>query len=606
MDFSFSEFCSVALVHWIAVISPGPDFAVTVKNAVSRGRRAGVLTAVGIAAALSVHTFYSLFGLGYVLQRWPMLTTWIQILGALYLCYLGATGLKAFFSPANPSTPSIQDAQGAQGRVGSGMPSPHTHSPFWQGFLTNVLNPKAMIFFVAIFSQLVSPLTPLSFRLIYIVEMVVATALWFIFVTELFVRGNQNQSLRKILRYTDPVMSTLLLVIGFKIAMASAPAHGVKEAAPPAMPAKWSQVLKSIVEINTETGNHTGADQVRSILIPHFTALGFQARITELKGKHKLLTFDFPNSSPKLLFIGHIDTVFSPTSPFQTFGELEDRFTGPGTIDMKGGIVLMMHLLEDLGDPLLLKQIRIILNDDEETGSLNSKEAMKMHAYGVPYGLVFEPGLKEGQLVTSESGVYRFTLNVLGRPAHSGMEHEKGLNACVELSDKILKLSRHTDYSKRFTVNAGVMQGGEKSNIVCEKANAQFDIRYVQKADLEAFLKDLETIKSHSQEYNSLLKLQTTSEVEVFLDLQSLPASNTEKLYRLAKKAGASVGLRVEGAHVGYGSDGNNLASADLNLLVGVGPYGEGMHTEREYMLKSAYVSRFQLDRALVLEILKE
>src|SRR5260370_30016547 len=115
---------------------------------------------------------------------------------------------------------------------------------------------------------------------------------------------------------------------------------------------------------------------------------------------------------------------------------------------MEGGGVLMLNVLSEITAPGTLKKIRVAINDDEETGSAHSKARLKELAQGLPYGLVYEPGLPGAALVTSLSGIRWLQLNVKGKAAHAGFEHQKGVNACVELGSKLVRLSALTQYSK--------------------------------------------------------------------------------------------------------------------------------------------------------------
>lgn len=368
---------------------------------------------------------------------------------------------------------------------------------------------------------------------------------------------------------------------------------------------QWQTLLEKLVNINSGTQNTDGLDAVRQALIPEFNKLGFAATVNDLKNGHKLLSMAVPGGKPELLLMGHIDTVFKKDSPFQKYEVRGDRIYGPGVIDTKAGIVLMLDLVKAFEGTDQLGKVMVIINDDEEIGSPYSKALVKDLVSGVRSGLIFEPGLPGGDVVTSQSGVRWMRLTVKGKAAHAGLEPELGINACVELSDKVVRISKLSDASRKLTVNVGVIGGGTKPNVVCETAQAEIDIRFVEDVDLEKTLRDLQDIADEMFVYNEVLSAAPTAGLTTFAVMPSMPPSRTARLYSLLKIAGKRVGQEVGGRHVGYASDANLLAQSGMDLLVGLGPYGSGMHTDHEFMTVSTYQERFDLTKALIEEILK-
>jgi glutamate carboxypeptidase len=153
-------------------------------------------------------------------------------------------------------------------------------------------------------------------------------------------------------------------------------------------------------------------------------------------------------------------------------------------------------------------------------------------------------------------------------------------------------------------VNVGTLTGGTKPNIICEEASLMLDVRYIQEADLEIALKQIERIRKEAVVSNPTLGVSPTATLETVAELPSLPPERTRELRELAFQAAASVGQQLDARHVGYGSDGNHLAQAGLQLLVGLGPYGGGMHTEQEFLSLRGYAQRRSLNRALIQNIL--
>jgi len=169
------EFLGLALVHFLAVILPGPDFAITVRNTIRFGVRIGYITAIGIGAGISIHVFYTLVGLGLIIQHHTWLMSIFRICGALYLIYLGWGLLRNHSSSVIDSNENIDSTQILS-----------QWKAFSIGFMTNALNPKATIFFLAIFTTLVNPQTPMKIQIFYGIWMCMINALWFIVVAVLF------------------------------------------------------------------------------------------------------------------------------------------------------------------------------------------------------------------------------------------------------------------------------------------------------------------------------------------------------------------------------------------------------------------------------------
>jgi glutamate carboxypeptidase len=368
---------------------------------------------------------------------------------------------------------------------------------------------------------------------------------------------------------------------------------------------KWQALLEKIVNINSGTQNIEGLDAVREVLIPEFEKLGFEADIHNLDDSHKLVSMVVPDGKPELLLMGHIDTVFKKDSAFQEYEVKGDKIYGPGIIDMKAGIILMLELLKKFKDTDQLKKFMVIINDDEEIGSPHSHALVKKLVAGVKSGLVFEPGLPGGAVVTSHSGVHWLTLSTRGKASHAGLEPEKGINACVELSYKVAEISKLTDYSKKLTVNVGVIEGGSKPNVVCEHAKAAIDIRFLGKDAIEKTVRKIQAITGEQYVYNDYLKAAPSAKLETLVAIPSMPSSHTKRLYGLLEVAGESIGQKVKGSHVGYTSDANHLADTGMDLLVGLGPYGGGMHTDSEFLIISTYEERLKLTEAVIKEILK-
>ncbi|MFT6984633.1 MAG: RhtB (resistance to homoserine/threonine) family protein [Psychromonas sp.] len=203
-----NEFAMITLIHLLAVISPGPDFAVVIRQSVSFGRKTAIITSLGIGAGISVHVFYTLLGIGFILTQSANAFMIAKIVGALYLTYLG---VKLLFSKAQTATDT---------EVKLDSNKNHNRRAFLLGFMTNLLNPKATLFFLAVFTSIVSIDTPLAIQSIYGIWITVTTALWFSLVSFFF---SQDKVRAKFVSHGylfERVMGTVLLIFAAKLAVA--------------------------------------------------------------------------------------------------------------------------------------------------------------------------------------------------------------------------------------------------------------------------------------------------------------------------------------------------------------------------------------------------
>ena len=170
------EFLALAIVHFLAVVAPGPDFAVTIRQSVRFGRWVGICTALGIGAGISVHVLYTLLGVGALMHTTPWLLTVAKIVGGAYILYLGVSLLRS-----QPKSVLEGEKEADEPMVEQTL-----LKAFTTGFLTNATNPKATLFFLAIFTTLISATTPLNIQALYGVWMCFVNALWFVIVALFF------------------------------------------------------------------------------------------------------------------------------------------------------------------------------------------------------------------------------------------------------------------------------------------------------------------------------------------------------------------------------------------------------------------------------------
>jgi len=207
------EFFMIAGFHALAVVSPGPDFAVVVKQSVSHGKRVGKYTAIGVGTAILIHVSYSLLGIGVLIKTSEWLFSLLKYAAAVYLIYLGINGLRTKTN-SGESVEKLLDNEDVS-----------KHTSFWacfrKGFLTNGLNPKATLFFLTLFAAFINPQTPLFIQLMYGVYMAVATAVWFSIVASLFGHEKVRKKFESMGYWFDRIMGIALIALAVKIALSS-------------------------------------------------------------------------------------------------------------------------------------------------------------------------------------------------------------------------------------------------------------------------------------------------------------------------------------------------------------------------------------------------
>lgn len=201
------EFLTLASIHFLAVVAPGPDFAVTIRQSVRYGRQAGIGTAIGIGAGISVHVIYTLLGVGALMHATPWLLKTAELVGGAYLLYLGVM----FIRQAGKQTAGLpMDAA-------SGTGARSFRQSFALGFLTNATNPKATLFFLAVFTTLVSASTPLRIQLFYGGWMCFINAGWFVLVSLVFTSPLVRERFLRIGPWFERVMGALLIALSMRL-----------------------------------------------------------------------------------------------------------------------------------------------------------------------------------------------------------------------------------------------------------------------------------------------------------------------------------------------------------------------------------------------------
>ncbi|MFI5355874.1 MAG: hydrolase [Opitutales bacterium] len=347
---------------------------------------------------------------------------------------------------------------------------------------------------------------------------------------------------------------------------------------------------------NSGSGNLAGLEALRGLLAAEFATLsGAQVESVALRGTaaQALRIRVRPEAPQQLLLSDHYDTVYGADHPFQRCDLTgADTLRGPGVVDSKGGIVVMLAALRALESAPHAAQLgcEIILSPDEEIGSAGTEPLLVEAARRHRLALVFEPARSNGDLVKSRKGTGIFTVTVHGRAAHAGRDPAAGRNAILALAELLPRIDA-LGRLPGVMVNIGRMAGGGAVNIVPDLALVEINARATQTDDAAKFETALREIIApvNSRDgfraeiagrFNRLPKVETPAECALFAAWQ---------------RCASEVGVTVDWQHVGGGSDGNILSAAGLPNLDGVGPVGDHLHSPQEYIRLSSLTERAQI-----------
>ena len=295
---------------------------------------------------------------------------------------------------------------------------------------------------------------------------------------------------------------------------------------------------------------------------------------------------DFPGGAEgkPVLLLGHFDTVYPlgtlASMPCRTAG---GRLHGPGVLDMKSGIALMLHAVEALQawHGQLPRPVTVFLVSDEEVGSNSSRKTTEALARESAAVLVLEPaaGLR-GAVKTARKGVGEYTLRVKGIAAHAGLDPGKGHSAILELARQITAISKMSDLRRGLSVNPGVIHGGTRSNVIAAEASVAIDVR----------IKNAKQATGVDRKLRSLKPFDRHCKLQVNGGVNRLPMernAGVAGLYQQAQEIAKQIGWKLEEAAVGGGSDGNFTAGMGIPTLDGMGGVGEGAHAFHEFIVIS-------------------
>jgi glutamate carboxypeptidase len=362
--------------------------------------------------------------------------------------------------------------------------------------------------------------------------------------------------------------------------------------------------------INSGTGNLDGLAAMASRLADALAALPGEVRLVDpapvekvdsrgqtrevVHGRHLVLSVR-PEAERRVILTGHMDTVYPADHPFQTCDWLDaNTLHGPGTADMKGGLAIMLAGLAayERAGPTL--GYDVLINSDEETGSLSSAPLIAELAQGKLAALTYEPALPGGQMARARPGSGNYAVAVHGRSAHAGRNPEEGRNAILAASDLALRLAAMR--RPGLSVNPAKIEGGAPNNTVPDLAILHFNMRPATPelaAEAQAFIKAAVAEVSAAHEVHMHIHGHVSRPPKAI-------SEKTEALYGLVSKAAADLGQPMSWQDTGGVCDGNNIAACGVPVLDTMGALGGLIHSPDEFLLANSLDARARLT-ALVL-----
>lgn len=359
------------------------------------------------------------------------------------------------------------------------------------------------------------------------------------------------------------------------------------------------ETIDALVRLESPSTDKTAVDICGAELSARLTALGGRVDrlVREKRGDH--LRVEFGGTGPRVLLLGHFDTVW-PVGQLarMPLHEEDGRLYGPGVFDMKAGIAMAMLATRAVHEvaPESAPRIVMLWTTDEEIGSLTSRAAIEEEARRSDAVLVLEPALPGGAVKTRRKGCGDFQLIVHGVSAHAGIDPGKGASAIHELAHQIVAVQDLQDVERGISINVGVIAGGSRTNVVADHASAAIDVRVPTMADgdrIEARLRGLTP------------KLKGTR-LELTGGISRPPlerSAGVVRLLELARQAAGELGRDLGEGGTGGGSDGNFTAALGVPTLDGLGACGDGAHALHEHVLLDDLTWRAALVAALLMRL---
>lgn len=340
----------------------------------------------------------------------------------------------------------------------------------------------------------------------------------------------------------------------------------------------------------------------KDIALPQGQFISDKGQSESVKYEPSLLVTVRPQAPIQIVMTGHYDTVFPKDSHFQSPVFLDDNtLNGPGTADMKGGILVMLEALKAFETYDLAHNIgyNILLSPDEEIGSPGSAKPLAELGRKSDLGLTYEPALADGSLAGARKGSGNFTFIIRGKAAHAGREHHLGRNAMNAMAEAALMLAGLNGQREGVTFNLSKIDGGGATNIVPDLAVGRFNVRVKETEDMPWVMARLNEIIDHVNGRDGF-----TAELTGKFTRPPKPmAPANRQVFEWVKAAGAALGQSIKWSPSGGVCEGNNLWASGCPNVDTLGVRGGRIHSDEEFMLIDSLVGRAQLSALILMKI---
>ena len=358
------------------------------------------------------------------------------------------------------------------------------------------------------------------------------------------------------------------------------------------------QVLTALVRLESPTTDPVAVDRCGERLADHLREM--EATVERIpsrtSGAHLRATFGAEPPARQVMLLGHFDTVW-PVGQIERMPVREQagRLHGPGVFDMKAGIAIGMLAVRALVAAGRLADVRVVMlwTADEERGSRSSRGLVEEEARRSAAAFVLEPALPGGAVKTGRKGCGEFELRVRGIPAHAGIDPTRGASAIDELAAQIEAVGALRDHARGVTLNVGVIEGGDRPNVVAEHARAVIDAR-------AATMEDAHRLEQSMQELRPVLDGTTLQVSGGFSRPPFERTPQVARLYECARAVAAELGRDLGEGTTGGGSDGNFTGALGVPTLDGLGAVGDGAHALDEHVVTADLTWRAALLAGLI------
>jgi glutamate carboxypeptidase len=346
--------------------------------------------------------------------------------------------------------------------------------------------------------------------------------------------------------------------------------------------------LRELVEVESPSEDKGAVDRAGDLVVGWAEMLGGKLRRHRQKAFGDVLELRFGPANRKrgrVLLLGHLDTVWPMgTLKKMPWCEGEGKLWGPGVLDMKAGVVMALEAVAALRELDAERPVTLLLVSEEEVGSPVSRAITERLAAECAAVLVLEPA--QGLAYkTARKGVGNYGLRVEGVGSHAGVDFGSGHSAVLEMARLVEKVSGFTDLSKGLTVNVGVISGGTRSNVVAAECRAEVDVRIAKATDAVRV----------ERMFRGLTVTDKACRLTVTGGINRPPMerkAGTVRLFQMAQRLAGEMGLKLEEASTGGGSDGNFTAAMGVATLDGMGAVGAGAHAAHEHVVVKHLVER--------------